>query len=60
MAMNVKPVPTLDDEVNEIRLGTAEIVNQDILPNETETLGLDVRQCQRAEQGEGRGAGAEA
>ena len=34
MAMNVKPVPTLNNEVNEIRLATAEIVNKDILPNE--------------------------
>ena len=34
MPMNVKPVPTLDDEVNEVRLATAEIVNNDILPNE--------------------------
>jgi acyl-CoA dehydrogenase len=34
MAMNVKPVPTLDDEVNEIRLATAEIVNKQILPVE--------------------------
>ena len=34
MPMNVKPVPTLDDEVNEVRLATAEIVNNDILPVE--------------------------
>jgi acyl-CoA dehydrogenase len=34
MAMNVKPVPTLDDEVNEIRLATAEIINKEILPAE--------------------------
>ena len=34
MAMNVKPVPALDDEVNEIRLATAEIVNKHVLPNE--------------------------
>jgi acyl-CoA dehydrogenase len=34
MAMNVKPVPTLDDEVNEIRLATAEIINKEILPGE--------------------------
>ena len=39
MAMNVKPVPTLDDEVNEIRLGTAEIVNQNILPFEHKLWG---------------------
>ncbi len=34
MAMNVKPVPTLDDRINDIRLRTAEIVNEHILPNE--------------------------
>ncbi len=34
MPMNVRPVPTLDNEVNEIRLATAEIVNGDILPVE--------------------------
>jgi acyl-CoA dehydrogenase len=39
MAMNVKPVPTLDDEVNEIRLATAEILNESILPNEAKLWG---------------------
>ena len=39
MTMNVKPVPHLDDEVNEIRLATAEIVNQDILPVEDKLYG---------------------
>ena len=34
MPMNVKPVPTLDTEVNDVRLGTAEIINNDILPVE--------------------------
>ncbi len=34
MAMNVRPVPTLDNEVNDIRLATAEIVNERILPME--------------------------
>ena len=34
MAMNVKPVPTLDDRINEIRLATAEIINKEVLPNE--------------------------
>ena len=34
MAMNVKPVPTLDDRINDIRMRTAEIVNEHILPNE--------------------------
>ena len=39
MVMNVKPVPTLDDEVNEIRLATAEIVNKSILPVEGKLWG---------------------
>ena len=34
MHMNVKPIPTLDPRINEIRALTAQIVNRDILPNE--------------------------
>jgi len=34
MAMNVQPVPTLDERTNDIRMRTAAIVNEDILPNE--------------------------
>ncbi len=34
MTMNVNPIPTLDDRVNQIRMATAAIVNDDILPNE--------------------------
>ncbi len=34
MAMNVKPIPTLDGRINEIRELTARIVNRDILPHE--------------------------
>jgi acyl-CoA dehydrogenase len=33
--MNVNPVATLDDRINDIRLRTAAIVNEDILPNES-------------------------
>jgi acyl-CoA dehydrogenase len=33
--MNVKPIPTLDERINDIRMRTAEIINDDILPNET-------------------------
>ena len=36
MPMNVQPIPTLDDRINDIRLRTAAIVNEDILPNENE------------------------
>ena len=34
MAMNVNPIATVDDRINDIRARTAEIVNEDILPNE--------------------------
>jgi acyl-CoA dehydrogenase len=34
MTMNCKPIPTLDDRINDIRQRTAEIVNEDVLPNE--------------------------
>ena len=34
MLMNIEPIPTAGDRVNQIRRQTAEIVNGDILPNE--------------------------
>jgi acyl-CoA dehydrogenase len=34
MPMNVQPVPTLDERINDIRMRTAEIINKDLLPNE--------------------------
>jgi len=34
MAMNVQPIPSLPDRINQIRMLTAEIVNKEILPNE--------------------------
>jgi acyl-CoA dehydrogenase len=34
MTMNVQPIPTIDDRINDIRLRTARIVNEDILPHE--------------------------
>lgn len=34
MPMNVQPIPTLPDRINQIRLLTAAIVNNEILPNE--------------------------
>ena len=33
--MNVQAIPTLPARINEIRLATAEIINRDILPNES-------------------------
>jgi acyl-CoA dehydrogenase len=37
--MNIQPIPTLDERINEIRLKTAEIVNTWILPNEAKLWG---------------------
>jgi acyl-CoA dehydrogenase len=34
MAMNVQAIPSLPDKINQIRLLTAKIVNEEILPNE--------------------------
>jgi len=34
MLMNVRPIPTVSDRINEIRALTAQIVNREILPNE--------------------------
>jgi len=36
MAMNVQPIPTVSDRVNQIRMLTAEIINKEILPHENE------------------------
>ena len=40
MSMNVKPIPTLDERINDLRLRTAEIVNEWILPNEAKLWGF--------------------
>ena len=40
MAMNVKVVSTLDNEVNDIRMATAEIINEKILPHEADLWGV--------------------
>ncbi len=50
MPINVTPVPTLDERINDIRLRTARIVNEDILPNESRLWG-------RPAGGDGDGAG---
>ncbi len=47
MAMNVRPVPTLDTEVNDIRLATAETVNEDILPAEDKLWGWMAQDARR-------------
>jgi len=38
--MNVQPISTLGDRINQIRLETARIVNEEILPNESELWAL--------------------
>jgi acyl-CoA dehydrogenase len=40
MPMNVKPIPTLDERINNLRVRTAAIVNEWILPNEAKLWGL--------------------
>ena len=40
MAMNVQPVATLDNEINEIRMATAAIINEQILPHEAALWGV--------------------
>jgi acyl-CoA dehydrogenase len=40
MPMNVQPIPTLDERINDIRGRTAEIVNTWILPNEAKLWGI--------------------
>ena len=40
MPMNVRPIPTLDERINDIRMRTAEIVNEWVLPNESKLWGL--------------------
>jgi acyl-CoA dehydrogenase len=40
MPMNVQPISTLSDRVNQIRLLTAEIVNKEILPHENQLWAL--------------------
>jgi acyl-CoA dehydrogenase len=39
MAMNVQPIPSVSERINEIRLLTAEIVNKEILPVENQLWG---------------------
>jgi acyl-CoA dehydrogenase len=36
MAMNVQSIPSVSDRINQIRMLTAEIVNREILPNESQ------------------------
>jgi acyl-CoA dehydrogenase len=41
MSIQVRPVPTLDERINDLRMRTAEIVNNDILPVERELWQFD-------------------
>ena len=54
MPINVTPVPTLSDRINDIRLRTARIVNEEILPREHELW-----QSRRAAAGAAEGADPE-
>ena len=53
MKMNVQPIPTLNERINEIRSLTADIVNKEILPHENELWGWrsngDVEEGARAQ-----------
>ncbi len=49
MPMNCQPIPTLDERINDIRMRTAEIVNEDILPNEAFLWGRDLPQGEEGE-----------
>ena len=55
MPINVTPIAGLSDDINDIRLRTARIVNEKILPNEAllwHARGSDVTEA-RAGRGEG-------
>ncbi len=53
MPMNVRPIPTIDERMNDIRMRTAGIVNDYILPNEAKLWNLrrngEVSQHERRE-----------
>ena len=52
MPINVTPIAGLSDDINDIRLRTARIVNEKILPNEAllwHARGSDVTEAERAE-----------
>ncbi|HLN16898.1 MAG TPA: acyl-CoA dehydrogenase family protein [Acidimicrobiales bacterium] len=53
MPINVSPVPVLDDRINDIRLRTAQLVNEEILPYEDELFGAR-RSSDPAVAGRGR------
>lgn len=57
--MHVSPISTLDDHTNQIRLSTAEIVSQDIIPNENKLRpgDPDARKLYRAIQDKVKKAG---
>jgi acyl-CoA dehydrogenase len=60
MAMNVQPIPNVSDRINQIRLLTAKIINQEILPHENTLWGWvqraspspsDVRKAKQLREG---------
>jgi acyl-CoA dehydrogenase len=52
MPMNVNLIPTLDDRINEIRINTAKIVNEDILPVESKLWSFRAEGISEAERRE--------
>ena len=54
LQMNVKPIPTLDPRINEIRALTAQIVNREILPNERKLWGARSEGATEEQRGEAR------
>ena len=54
LQMNVKPIPTLDPRINEIRTLTAQIVNREILPNERKLWGARSEGATEEQRGEAR------
>ncbi len=52
--MNVQPIPTISDRINEIRHKTATIVNEDILPNERAIWAMRGGRASEAEIAHGR------
>ena len=53
MPINVTPVATLDDRINDIRLRTARIVNEEILPHEAGCGRPARRRARRGRPGRG-------
>ena len=58
MPINVTPIAGLSDHINDVRLRTARIVNEKILPNESAAVALPAGRGHRRRAGRGEGAAA--